>query len=534
MGARNRHRPVIFTDDGWVFSGTEPPVTVKDIREKVVGSYAATGGALWWSTGDHEVYHFETQVGEIFGEEYAGLDESTYSFVHSGTPGVIDRVRRNVRAVIDECGGPMTALVDLCREAGLEFFPRVRMNSHYVIDPRHPAYGRFRRDHPELLIGRPDEGLHENSQAWGLRTGKNYALPEVREYMAQIIFETFERFDVDGVELDFMRHPGWFRIEEAYQSRYLMTDLIRHVRARMNEVGDERGRSLTLAVRVPSTLADSARTGLDVAGWIADGLVDIVVVGGGFIPFDTPVKEFVEAAEGTECLVYGCIEATRVVDDQAIVALANRWWDDGASGIYLYNFYTMAAEWNKRIYDQLSDPSSLKRLDKRYELGSTGGFYPCAGHGCGFRYASPAAQLPVTLQEDPSGPGPTLRFEVNDDLSAATADGALGACTLALRFDNLTAGDRLEVRINQRDLPWASGRVSLQGWSRLGVHSLFWMQYPAAPEERTQEGQSVEFDLDCPPLREGENEIEVRLATSGARRDSAVVLKGVEVAVSYR
>ena len=83
MSASNNHRPVIFTDDGWVLSATEPPVTVEDLKNNVIGAYAQTGGALWWSTGDHELYHFETKVGEIFGDDVDGLDQSTYSFVHS-------------------------------------------------------------------------------------------------------------------------------------------------------------------------------------------------------------------------------------------------------------------------------------------------------------------------------------------------------------------------------------------------------------------------------------------------------------------
>ena len=79
-----------------------------------------------------------------------------------------------------------------------------------------------------------------------------------------------------------------------------MTDLIREVKTRLKEVGDDRNKSLDLAVRVPPTIHDSVRTGLDVQEWISEGLVDIVIVGGGFIPFDTPVKEFVKVAEDSK------------------------------------------------------------------------------------------------------------------------------------------------------------------------------------------------------------------------------------------
>ena len=78
--------PVIFTDDGWIMA-MEPPVTAQDLRDKVVGSYAGTGGALGWSIGDHEVYHCELEFGERYGEAVDGLDGSTHSFVHSTTPG---------------------------------------------------------------------------------------------------------------------------------------------------------------------------------------------------------------------------------------------------------------------------------------------------------------------------------------------------------------------------------------------------------------------------------------------------------------
>ena len=336
----------------------------------------------------------------------------------------MDTISQNVRALIQESGGPLTALSTLCREASLQFFPRVRMNSHYEIDPRNPAYGRFRRERPHLLISQPHEEPPEGSLPWGLGTGKDYAFPEVRDYMASIIIETFKRFDVDGVELDFMRHPGCFRPEQAFQNRYLMTDLIERVRHRLDEVAAERNNALKLAVRVPPTLYDSARIGLDVEQWIRRELVDMVIVGGGFIPFETPIREFVEAAQGSHCLIYGCIEATRHIDDAAVRALAARWISHGAAGIYLYNFYTMYPEWNQRIAQDLSDPSRLDRLDKRYELDRAGPLHPSKGHGGAFRYASPSTQLPVTLRPAPHSGGPRFTIEITDDLASASADGA--------------------------------------------------------------------------------------------------------------
>ena len=135
-----------------------------------------------------------------------------------------------------------------------------------------------------------------------------------------------------------------------------MTDLVRHVRRRMDEVGAARGKRIELAVRVPPTLADSRRIGLDVERWIAEGLVDIVTVGVGFIPFTMPVKEFVDAASGTGVPVYGCIGALRpAVDLRVIRALASRFWEAGASGIYMYNFYTLSGEWRRPILNPSGD-----------------------------------------------------------------------------------------------------------------------------------------------------------------------------------
>ena len=277
------HRPILVNDDGWIISEAQPPLTARDLKEKMVDTYGGTPlGALLWCLGNREVYDFETRVGEMFGAGYDSLEGLTASEEYTLFDDRYQANRAaNLRSLIDERGGPLTAMVELCREAGLDIFPSMRMNSHYHIDPDTPRAGRFRRENPDALIGKPDETIPQGSLDWGVRTGADYTHPEVRRHMAGVICELFERFDVDGVELDFMRHPTFFPLKYGYANRHLMTDLVRHVKRRMADVGKNRGRRLDLAVRVPPTLYDANRLGLDVAAWMAEGLVDMVIVGEG-------------------------------------------------------------------------------------------------------------------------------------------------------------------------------------------------------------------------------------------------------------
>ena len=167
--------PVIFTDDCWIFTA-QASVTAADLKNKVVDGYADTCGALWWSIGDHEVYLYETEIGELFGADNDALDPTSPSFVHSATPDIERQLVANLRQLIATSGGPLTTpLSDLYRNAAIPFFPRVRVNSHYVIDIAHPDYGSFRRENPELLIGRPSEIFPENSVQWGIRNGLDFA-----------------------------------------------------------------------------------------------------------------------------------------------------------------------------------------------------------------------------------------------------------------------------------------------------------------------------------------------------------------------
>ena len=528
MSVKRQNPPLICTDDGWLLS-SPPPLAIEEIKEKMVTAYADAPAALWWSIGDHEIYHFETKIGERVDEALRG-DEAIANRA----------IATNFRHLVETCGGPLNALIGLCREADLSFFPRVRMNSHYDVDPGAPGWGRFRREHPELLIGRPGEELPPGGIEHGIRTGLNYVFPAVRQYMAAIICEIFEDFDVDGVEMDFMRHPAFFRVDEAYQNRHHMTDLLSHVRQRLDQAGRERGKYIQLAVRVPPTLADAARIGLDVAAWMQAGLVDIVVAGGGFIPYETPIEEFVRAGEARGVQIYGCIEATRHADEKNLRAIASRFWAAGAAGIYLYNFFTAGPEWNERVLNQLADPAALKYLDKRYELDQSARFttpyhcaYPVANIEATFRYANPAAQLPIILEQSLAGHAPQCNLEIADDLATARAAGVLARCVLTLRFDTLSPDDEIEVKVNQTNLQAAARHGPFYNWKRQEIEAQFWTRYPAQIVEVEQPWAHLEFEVDCPPLRQGKNELEIHLKTRSRNQGAPLVLQAVELLVAY-
>ena len=108
----------------------------------------------------------------------------------------------------------------------------VRMNSHYVAEYASPGFGEFRRRHADCLIGRPDEHIPAPSVEHAIHRGVDYRFPAVREHMEDVVCELFERFDVDGVELDYMRHPAFFRVDEGLACGYLMTDFLRRIRRR--------------------------------------------------------------------------------------------------------------------------------------------------------------------------------------------------------------------------------------------------------------------------------------------------------------
>ena len=519
---------MIFTDDAWMLS-ERSKIKYKDIENYLVDTFAGLDAAYWWSVGDHEVYHYETKIGERFGSGYEQFNENLESFVHKKTPGVVQQFTNNFNSLIDEYGGPLTVISEICRNNQIPFYPRVRMNSHYPIDFNHVGHGDFRRQHPDWLIGKPGEEIAKGTLEYGIRTGKDYSVPEVRSYMLEIICETFEQFDVDGVELDFCRHPAFFRLGDEKVNSKLITDLLYQVKTRLNKRENELGHPLNLAVRVPATVKDSVRIGLDVDDWIRSDLVNIVSVGIGFVPFDTPVRDFVDQAKDRECAIYGCLEGSAYGDPLVLRGAANWWVNNGATGVYLYNFFTMSAQWHHQTYNELTDDIGLPTSDKKYVLGKSSKPGPDGTIGWAFYHASPKTQLPMTINDETSD----LMIEIADDLDDSNVKNKVDSATIGIWFENLETDTEIKLKINGESAGEMYYKNSQDGWGNVSVESLWWVKYPASLNTNIQQGHLFLSDEIKHFLFNGINRISLTL-DKVSKHLATTVIVGVELKILYK
>lgn len=165
-------------------------------------------------------------------------------------------------------GDVLQVFIDRCRQAGQAPFVSLRMNdAHHVehLNERGNMIGlhsisRFYAEHPQWWLGKEPKSMF------------NWAVPEVRDHMFALIEEQCLNYDLDGFEMDFLRHPNFFRLNEttAADRRGIMTEFVRRVRAVLDR--GARGRRRWLSVRIPCYAAGFDPLGIDVAAWAEAGV----------------------------------------------------------------------------------------------------------------------------------------------------------------------------------------------------------------------------------------------------------------------
>ena len=149
------------------------------------------------------------------------------------------------------------------KQNGMRGWISIRMNdAHLPNEPEHPLHSDFWREHSDWHLA---------------NTGLDFARPEVRRHYIDLIREVTERYDLDGVELDFLRFRYYFREGEEEAGLPLMTALVQTADSLVAVAARRLGHPVDLAVRVPTSPHVSKALGLDVATWVDAGWIDLLV-----------------------------------------------------------------------------------------------------------------------------------------------------------------------------------------------------------------------------------------------------------------
>jgi len=506
-GPSARHGPdrpktrfrILFNSDG----GTgalyhfKPPITPKQLC-RVLNELEGTHVDVFIQSVNHgnDLFLYPTKVAELYG---ATIKDGEYKE---------KRFRKwalNVRSLLDAGHDPLVVWAKRAHELGMQFWPSMRMNDiHCDWVKRWPTLrSAWEKSRPELRIGdaAPDRyvKLYERKTTWA----HDFAKQEVRDRKFALIEEMCLNYDVDGFELDFQRHPYYFKKGQERDGMPLMTQFVRRVRERLNDIGKSKAGRLVLHVRVPPTFEMCQEVGLDVRTWIRQGLVDVVTpMDTGYLDMNADVRGFAQVARGTDCRIAGGLEhyvkgyGGKRTTIEMMRAASLGYFNEGASAIYLFNYdahgHVPFIPQEIQTLREIGDPRTTAWKSKHYFV------------SLDMRDRTPqqggTKQLPVDLR---AGAERQFHFTVGDDLARARQNGLLKAVDLRLSMKGYKpSGHLVGVRLN--------GQV-LEG-PHLKNATLVFANAPA---------------------RQGENVLAVSVTGPNGEKPPQIRVQGIELIIEY-
>ena len=423
--------------------------------------------------------HFDSKVRERHATQFKKLRSGTA--LH---------MRRAIQQLIDEGTDPIHIYCEGAHERGIDYMLRLRMNdlhdvhgyrlnmfkpqhrpSGSVLDP-HRYTAKWKLDHPEFLLGDPDSDLPSNTYEYWERLAPNYALSQVREYTCGFAQELVSNYDLDLLELDYIRFPFHFPQDERYAQRHVMTAVVRRIRQYCDAAGKSRGRPVRLSVRVPDTIDLALRCGYDVAHWLRSGLLDMITISGGCSPFNTPWRDIVSVAHEAGVPAFACLNHGMFNKNREMIrAAAQQAYDQGVTGIKLWDFYFCMDYYHRpgqnpldfSFIDEIADPGKLAGLSKIYVPGNS------LGSDGPFGHVSFPGQLPLTIGCASDGIANTVVFDVADDMSTRNPE---APARLTLEIINLGPFDEILFRWNGQPIEkdpaaWVGNVTRDQHWFEL-------------------------------------------------------------------
>lgn len=247
--------------------------------------------------------------------------------------------------------------IDALREIDIRPWISVRMNDcHCNQMDTHLLMSEFAHQNAQLKRVRhrvPDKSIvRQSDDAFYWDDCFDYAKAEVRNQMRDYITEVLERYDIDGLELDFTRELPCFAIGFEPQGRAIMTQFLTAIKELTYNFSKIRGHEIQLSVLVNAMPQNNYDWGLDVVDWARKGLVESVIALPRWKTVDTdiPVRMWkdllspyhVAFAAGNQILTADCPDTFGYTSTlETTIGAAAVYRSFGADFTYIYNHMDM-------------------------------------------------------------------------------------------------------------------------------------------------------------------------------------------------
>ena len=405
--AKWQDRPLIYNNDGAdVLYGTEhTPQALLDVRTSgLADSQVSTINYCSRSSG-FGLFTHNTQVGEVFTSTGGRYENNmTADLISQGT----------------DC---LEVMVDFARQNDMEIFWSMRMNDTHDAYNESAIYAfpQLKVDHPEWLLG-----SETDRPAYGAWTAIDYGVPEVRDLALAYFEEVCLNYDIDGIELDFFRHPYFFQSHAdggtaTQADRDAMTQLVRNIRTMTEQISMQREKPILVGIRVPDSMDLCEDIGLDVTQWLDEGIVDLMAVSGYFRAEEWETS--VALGHEYDVPVYACLSESRMSGEAGTVrnsqasydARAGNVWASGADGVYMFNYFND----DSVLFDVVGDPETLRGRNKVYTTGARAVDSMSGALAGGLGYLNRDVVYPTRPSSFSPGQFRIIQMPVGDDIAGS-------------------------------------------------------------------------------------------------------------------
>ena len=385
--------------------------------------------------------------------------------------------------------------------------------------------------------------------SWWDKPMWNLAAEGLRCHKVEILRELIQRFDLDGIQIDYARHIPCLPAGRQWELRGHVTEFMRMVRMMTLEEAARRGRPVLMAARVPQTLEGCRADGFDLKSWAELNLVDVLTLGSRTMDVDV---EGIRAAVGPDIQLQPCFDDHHATDGYRYAPIeflrgvfANH-FQRGANSVVTFNWAMGTPEVAEKVggeiaplthqqaYKSVGDLRTMAGKDKFFAVERRGG-YPWAD---GFFNRNDTAPLPKKLTRGGKPAKVVLHISDAPLPLGGEAVGRVpspGELTLRCILFGAEKSDEFDIRFNGEVL---SVSVRDAEWKDPQIFS----PKPQPPSggkgnykiNSKQKLLRIDCNVPLKAWRQGENRVEISIRSSNGNLSSPVQLEKVEAHLDYK